>query len=70
MPHGMVSGSVTSLGSIGGVTVGMVVLLVGVASHGGEQFQAVGGAIVLLGVAGLAVYLSGLDAPAEQAEKE
>lgn len=66
----MASGSVRSLGSIGGVTVGLVVLLVGVASHGGQQLQAVGGAVVLLSVAVLAMHLSGLDTPAEPAEKE
>lgn len=69
MPYRMATGSVTSLGSIGGVTVGLAVLLVGVASHGGEQLQAVGGVVVLLSIAVLTVYLSRLDAP-EQTEKE
>lgn len=65
MAHDMVSESVTSAGSISGVTVGLGILLVGVASHGGEQLQALGGAVVLLSVAVLAVTLSRQDRPTE-----
>lgn len=70
MPYVMVSESVASLGSISGVTVGLGVLLVGVASHGGEQLQALGGGVVLLSIAVLVLSLSRLDTPPESIEKE
>ncbi len=62
--------SVVSLGSIGGVTVGLGILLIGVASHGGEPLQAVGGVVVLLSIAALAMSLSRLDSSMESIEKE
>ncbi|RRJ32845.1 hypothetical protein [Halocatena pleomorpha] len=61
--------SVVSLGSIGGVTVGLGVLLIGVASHGGELLQTVGGAVVVLSVGALAMSLSRLDSSTEPIEK-
>jgi hypothetical protein len=50
-------------GSTAGIAVGLVVLLVGV-GIGPAALQAVGGAVVLLSMAALTVYLAGIDEPA------
>ncbi|MFC6961894.1 hypothetical protein [Halocatena marina] len=51
--------------SIGGVTIGLPILLVGVGIHGMEILQSIGGAIALLSIGLLALHLSRLEAQAE-----
>jgi hypothetical protein len=60
---GMDQETLVTGGSTAGVGAGLVVLLVGV-GVGTMALQAVGGAVVLLSMAALTVYLAGLDEPA------
>lgn len=61
----MATESLTPIVSVGGVTIGLIILLVGVGVHGMESFQSIGGVIALFSVGLLAMHLSRLDAPPE-----
>jgi membrane-bound ClpP family serine protease len=61
----MATESLTPAVSAIGVTVGLVVLLFGVAVHGAETFRSVGGVIVLLSIGLLTVFLLGIEGDSE-----
>lgn len=57
----MATESLAPFVSVGGVTVGLIILLVGVGVHGLESLQSIGGVIALISVGLLAMHLSRLD---------